>query len=165
MCMYAMGLQHITLLPFADLGGAVAPPYVIVSGKKVMRSWSVVWPEATIRATPKGSVTSELFVQAMIRWAEWTRAEHKLPMYQPLILVADSGGGALLHLSTDFTLACVSRNVRPFYLGPHSTKGHMGLDQEPNAVAERTWQDIRRVSPHMSSLEALDVAHEVWDAA
>lgn len=155
---------HVTLLPFVSLRGDVGPPNVILQGSCRMKSWSTVWPEANITANEKASCTADLFCQFLLIWAKHCREVLKVPASQQLVLICDSGGGSLIHLSTDCTLLCHQLGVRLFLLGPYLTRAVMCLDQTPNSEAERRWQKIRREGMPASQLEVLDASHEIWDA-
>lgn len=154
---------HVTLLPFVSLDGHVGPPNVILQGSSFMKSWQTVWPEANIASNEKGSCTADLFSQFVLLWAKHCREVLKVPESQQLVLVCDSGGGSLVHLSTQCTLVCHKLGVRLYLLGPYLTKAVMCLDQTPNCEAERKWQRIRREAMPATQLEVLDAAHEIWE--
>ncbi|CAE7565729.1 unnamed protein product, partial [Symbiodinium sp. CCMP2592] len=156
---------HISVLPFLSLGGHCSPPSVVVSGTVYSKQWETVWPEAAIRATPKGAMTGELFVQYTIRWANWVRAELEVEETQPLVLLLDTGGGSLIHLTPGFTIACEAKNIRPVFFPPYATAAVCPADQDPNAQAELRWDALRKTQQGISQLQALDLAHEVWDFA
>ena len=155
---------HVTLLPFVSLDGHVDPPNVILQGSSFMKSWSKVWPAANVAANEKASCTADLFSQFVLLWARHCRDVLQVPAAQQLVLVCDSGGGSLVHLSVECTQLCHQLNVRLFLLGPYLTRAVMCLDQTPNCEAERAWQKIRRESMPATQLEVLDASHEVWDA-
>lgn len=116
----------MTLLPFVSLRGVVGPPSIILQGSCKMKSWSAVRPEANVAANEKASCTADLLCCEVLQ----------VPASQQLVLVCDSGGGNLIHLSTDCTLLCHQLGVRLFLLGPYLTRAVMCLDQAPNSEAE-----------------------------
>ncbi len=133
-------MGHLTLLPFVSLDGAVADPYVVTTGATVADKWSEVWPRATIRCTPRGSITAGFFAEAAGLWARDRRKV--VPQEHPLVLVLDSGGGARLHVSAEFAMVCMTWNVRPFYLYANTTRAFMLLDQEPQCChSSHCWGD------------------------
>ena len=106
---------HISLLPFVSMSGKVSPPSLCVQGSVYCKSWTTMWPEAEIRATPKGAMTGELFCQFCIRWERWVRESLDIPRPTELLLLLDSGGGSLIHLTPEFTIFCDAASVRPFF--------------------------------------------------
>ena len=137
---------------------------MVVQGTTFSEAWAKIWPEAAVRATARGSMTAELFVEFTLRWERYVRQDLKVSRDKELILLLDSGGGSLLHLSPDFTLACFSKKIRPLFFPPYSTSALCPADQAPNAQAELLWDKKRRDS-NLSHLAALDVVHEVFDHA
>ena len=141
------------------------PPAVVISGGAFQKGWRSLWPEAEIRATSKGSMTAELFCEFTVRWANHVRSSLAIAQEQALLLLLDSGGGSLIHLSPDFTIACEAKTLRPLYFPPYSTAAVCPADQDPNAQAERVWDQLRAKADSLTSFQALDIAHEVWDVS
>lgn len=84
---------HISLLPFVSASGKVSPASLCVPGTVYSESWEKAWTDASIRATPKGSMSAELFCEYVIRWEKWVRSTLAGPRPEPLLLLLDSGGG------------------------------------------------------------------------
>lgn len=110
-------------------------------------------------------MTSEYFLQFTLRWEEWVRQNVELPPKQPLILLIDSGGGSLCHLSPEFTVACAARSIRPIYFAPYTASAVCPADQDPNSQCEIHWDKLRKTAESMTQLHALDMAHEAWEHA
>ena len=156
---------HITMCPFLAAGGLYSPAYVVMTGTSHMRAWKETWPEAHVSATPSGGMTAALWTQYVLLFHDWLRTTHDMKATEPVVLIIDSGGGSLIHLSTDFTMLCWARNLRPFVLPPYVTSALMPNDQQPNALAEKRWQKVRAEGKELSTLAALDCMHEVFDYA
>ena len=154
---------HISLLPFVSMSGKVSPPSLCVQGSVYCKSWTTMWPEAEIRATPKGAMTGELFCQFCIRWERWVRESLDIPRPTELLLLLDSGGGSLIHLTPEFTIFCDAASVRPFFFPPYATAACCPLDQAPNMVCELRWDELRSKGHGMNQLQALDCSHDCWD--
>ncbi|CAJ1436557.1 unnamed protein product [Effrenium voratum] len=155
---------HVTLLPFVSVGGDVGPANIIMSGTSRMKAWDAVWPSANIAATEHGSCTAKLFTEFVVLWEKHCRDVLKVPREQQLVLLCDSGGGSLIHMSVELTLVAHQLGIRLCILGPYLTRALMPLDQLPNAAAERAWENCRRQGSASTHFEALDCAHEVWSA-
>ena len=112
---------HVTLLPFISAGGNTGPANIVMQGSSLMKSWAKVWPEAHVAATEKASCTATLFCEFVLLWAKHCREVLRVPRSQELVLLCDSGGGALIHLSVNLTLLCHQLGVRLFMLGPYLT--------------------------------------------
>ena len=69
------------------------------------------------------------------------------------MLLLDSGGGSLIHLSPDL------------YFPPYTTAAVCPADQDPNAQAERVWDQLRAKADSLTSFQALDIGQEVWDSS
>ncbi len=135
-------MGHISVFPIVDLAGGVSAPYLCVKATLTDDAWNIIWPEATVRATKKGGFHAEWFTEAVILYAK----EKRKTEAKEIMLNIDSGGGSLIHLSVEFTLACVQYSLRPFYFHPNTTRAVMLLDQDPNRTAEAEWNTARRQS-------------------
>ena len=151
------------VLPFICLDGSVAPPMVVLSGTAIMQAWRKVWADAFVTSSPKGSVTTESFAEFFLIWCRHVR-EAVPACDREIVLLLDSGGGGMIHMSSEIALLSEKYGVRPFWLLPYLTKAVMPLDQKPNREYERRWSQIRTRSADMGPLAALDAAHECWDA-
>ena len=120
-----------------------------------MCNWQRVWPGATVAATPKGSITAELFSEAVVRWEKEVRERWPQTIDKVLVLIVDTGGGALFHPSVEFVLITDKKKIRPFYLKEYHTKALMPLDQTPNLEASKTFQSLRRDNGEPRGLRAL----------
>ena len=156
------GFKHISVLPFISLDGRVSDPYIVVSGAAQMNAWSSVWPGAHIRCSEKGAVTTELFSEFYAHFCQWIRKT--VPVNEEVVVILDSGGGSLSHLSTEVGVLSAKYRVRPFYLPPYHTAAVMALDQAPNREFERRWSEIRSRQSNFSQLQAVDACHEAFDA-
>ena len=85
------------------------------------------------------------------------------PRGLPLVILLDSGGRSLRHISTDFALLCHAGNLRPFILGPYLTAAMMPNDQHCNAAAEKKWDALRASGCPLDNLGVLDAVHECFD--
>lgn len=89
----------------------------------------------------------------------------KIPLSESIVVILDSGGGSLSHLSVSVGVLSEKYNIAPFYLPPHHTCAVMPLDMHPNRAFESHWAHIRSRSTSISSLQALDSAHECFERA
>eukprot|EP00438_Fugacium_kawagutii_P030623 Skav219539 [mRNA] locus=scaffold556:10452:14270:- [translate_table: standard] len=159
------GFKHISVLPFVSMAGDISKPYITMSGSCVMNAWAKTWPGALFAVSEKGAVTTEIFSQFFAHFCKYIRSDLAIPLTETVVLVLDSGGGSLSHLSTDVGLLSEKYNVAPYYLPPHHTCAAMPLDQAPNRAFERKWSEIRSQSTSFSSLEALDSCHQCFEFA
>lgn len=135
---------------------------VVLSGTATMQAWGKVWRGAHVTSSPKGSVTTESLAEFFLIWCRHVR--ETVPLSEEVIVLLDSGGGGLIHISAEIGLLADKYRIRPYWLLPYLTKAVMPLDQKPNREYERRWSHIRSNSLDMGPLAALDAAHECWDA-
>ena len=84
--------NHFSLLSFMPLSGRKLRPCVITPTARYNDDFGRIWPEAIFEHSPNGSCTSEIFVAAMKECCfDPMRAGG---VTKPLLVVADSGGGA-----------------------------------------------------------------------
>lgn len=100
----------------------------------------------------------------LLRWEKHVRETMGVSKQQTLVLLLDTGGGSLCHLSPEFTIACEAKRIRPVFFPPYSTSAVCAADQHPNRAAQVAWCSKRRTnSESLNQLEALHLVHEVWD--
>jgi hypothetical protein len=151
---------HVSLAPFVNLLGDVAPPFVFVSGSAKQKAWADIWPKATVIATEKGSITTTWFVQILGLFGRHCRETLKISPAQSIILLLDSGGGSQLHISADASLIAEVWGLRLFLFGRYMTPAICPLDQHPNKEAEKRFHSIRSTGYNLSGLGALHAARE-----
>lgn len=134
-----------------------------MSGSVEMAAWQHVWPGAHVKSSERGAVTTELFTEFFAHWCQWLRGTLSVPLEEQVMLLLDSGGGSMSHLSTEVALLACKYHVRPFYLQPYHTCALCPLDMAPNREFERQWSILRSKSSNFSSLEALDCAHQCFE--
>ena len=103
---------------------------------------NVAFPGALIEVHESGSVTAESFATLLMDGC--VRPLRAKGVVGPLCLIADSGGGAFLHVSAEIATLCERENVRLFILDPYMTRPLMCLDQTPHAEAARMWAQVKR---------------------
>ncbi|CAK9067052.1 Uncharacterized protein SCF082_LOCUS34013 [Durusdinium trenchii] len=150
------GFKHISVLPFISLDGKISEPYITMAGSSTMNVWKEVWPQAHVAVSEKGAVTTDLFSQFYAHWCQYVRDVLKIPLSESIVVILDSGGGSLSHLSVSVGVLSEKYNIAPFYLPPHHTCAVMPLDMHPNRAFESHWAHIRSRSTSISSLQALD---------
>ena len=156
--------KHVSVLPFVCLDGRVSEPYIVMSGQMEMNAWQKVWEGAHVKTSEKGAVTTALFAEFFGHWCQWIREKLKIPYTEEILLLLDSGGGSLSHLSVDVGVLSQKYRIRPFYLPPYHTAACMPLDQSPNREYERRWSAIRSKQNSFTPLQTLDAAHECFEA-
>ena len=158
-----VGFKHISIVGFVSLAGVSYGPGVVVSGERVDPTWSKLWDDASFAATKKGSITVDLFLQFLHDAFVAQMPPHLQKAYK--ILILDSGGGALLHISVKICKFFVRWNIYPYYLKPYCTAALMSLDQRMHAMVQSGWTDaLRRCAKDgqaMSTLKAIEVLREV----
>ena len=93
------------------------------------------------RCNKSGSINAAIFAE--ILWEVLCRkgADYNAPIHEsrPIVLLLDTGGGLLLHLSASFLKDCVKYNLCPYFLPAYTTKALMPLDQ---------WRKTQRLSDY-----------------
>lgn len=51
----------------------------------------------------------------LLRWEKHVRETMGVSKQQTLVLLLDTGGGSLCHLSPEFTIACEAKRIRPVF--------------------------------------------------
>ena len=133
------GIRHMSVLTFACADGGVAPPCVVVAGKKYHPDMAQLWPEALITSHEKGSFTAELWVETLVScFAKHIRGT--LGLDGTVVLYIDSGGGRRgMHLSLEAVLACDKYGIDLQVMEAHHTRAIMSLDRTPHAQMEIEW--------------------------
>ena len=62
------------VLTFENACGQVFPPLLIFKGSKVSDAWQTnVPPNITVRASPKGWINKDVFLNYAVRWVHWLK--------------------------------------------------------------------------------------------
>ena len=127
----SLSFSHISVASFLPVSGPPPKVAVILPSVRIPAQGATLWPEAELFSSPDtGSMTTALWPSVLHRCLpapEGGRA-------RPLVLVMDSGGGGLLHLSPSMLVVCHRQGIRPFALPPHTTRALCALDQVPHAT-------------------------------
>ena len=115
--------DHVTLLSFLPLCGEPCIG-VITPTKRAHPDFQTAFPNSKIWANPSGSTTHESFCWMLQEYGKRAREVQKIPASDPVVLIADTGGGALLHLSANIAKVCLSWNIRMFYLPGYTQPVH-----------------------------------------
>ena len=115
--------DHVTLLSFLPLCGEPCIG-VITPTKRAHPDFQTAFPKSKIWANPSGSATHESFCWMLQEYGKRAREVQKIPASDPVVLIADTGGGALLHLSANIAKVCLSWNIRMFYLPGYTQPVH-----------------------------------------
>jgi hypothetical protein len=155
--------QHVSVLGFIALDGSSQGPGVICSGKMVNTNWPVIWPGASFAVGPEGSCTTQIFAKFLKEaWLDHLSPEQ---LQSPKVLILDSGGGALLHLSPRIYKLFKEFQVWPYYLASYCTKALMPLDQVVHSECQRLWTKFRlkwgKKARRLNLLRALYAIHKV----
>ena len=68
-----------TVLTFANACGQVFPPLVIFKGTRVSDAWQTnAPPNVTVRASPKGWINKDVFLNYAVRWVHWLKRNQRL---------------------------------------------------------------------------------------
>lgn len=142
--------KHVSICQFFSLEGWGTEPTVITSGKSLHKDMGSIWPGAQIVCQDRGSMTGELFVEALEHW--WQQLPKALKeSKQEVFLGMDSGGGtAPMHVTTEkFSQWCNWRRVRPYMLDKNTTKALCPLDQQFFGWVNAEWQKFKMLHPEV----------------
>ena len=71
--------ETTTVLMFANACGQVFPPLVIFKGARVSDAWQTnAPPNVTVRASPKGWINKDVFLNYVVRWVHWLKSNQRL---------------------------------------------------------------------------------------
>jgi hypothetical protein len=157
------GFKHITVLGIISLAGDSYGPGVACNGNNISSSWSDIFPGASFAATPEGSVTTDIFLKFLKEtWLDRISEDDRRAWK---VLILDSGGGGLLHLSLDLYRFFEHYRVRAYFLSAYCTKAFMPLDQTVHQQAKQRWTKHRlvvgRSLASLSVAKALDIVREI----
>ena len=144
-------IKHVSVLGVASAAGASFGPGVVVSGKMVNRQWGKSWPEAFITTSESGNVSGEAFVQ-MLR-ETWLKRLTPADQKAKKVLLLDTGGGAMPHVSLSMWRLCQEYEIYPFYLASNTTHAMMPLDQQIHRECQSCWSRLRSATVHGTSSE------------
>ena len=137
----SLSFSHISVASFLPVSGPPPKVAVILPSVRIPAQGATLWPEAELFSSPDtGSMTTALWPSVLHRCLpapEGGRA-------RPLVLVMDSGGGGLLHLSPSMLVVCHRQGIRPFVLPPHTTRALCALDQVPHATMGALWGAVKK---------------------
>ena len=68
------------------------------------------------------------------------REERGISKEKALVLLLDTGGGALLHICPDLVRVCLGANVKLMYLPAYTTRAVMALDQNAHHCMSASWK-------------------------
>lgn len=126
------------------LRGQPLPPGVICPFKKVNVHWQEAWPSAFFYSHESGSQTPQTFTDQVLNCFLIPMRERWPDLKQRLVLLMDSGGGSLLHLTAETAVLC-HRYACDIYLIPsYCTKAMCALDQQPRARMSLQWSSFKR---------------------
>ena len=81
--------ETTTILMFANACGQVFPPLVVFKGAKVSDAWQTnAPPNVTVRASPKGRINKDVFLNYAVRWVHWLKRNQRLG--KPHLLLLDA---------------------------------------------------------------------------
>ena len=152
-------IKHVSVLGIASAAGVSLGPGVVVSGKMVNRQWSKSWPGAFITTSESGNVSGEAFVQ-LLR-ATWLERLSAADQKAKKVLLLDTGGGQMPHVSISMWRLCVEYEVYPFYLASNTTHAMMPLDQQIHRQCQATWSRLRAASGHANGSVSTEIVFEM----
>ena len=131
--------NHISLLSFSPLAGeALTKSGVVTPTHRYHRDFGRIWPEAVFEHSNNGSMTPEIFCVLVNECC-------LIPLRQAgvqgtILLLADSGGGGLLHLCPALAILLERQDCRMYVLKSDLTSALCALDQDPHKVMQEGWQ-------------------------
>ncbi|GKU14150.1 unnamed protein product [Fusarium langsethiae] len=117
--------EWVTVIEAVSAEGQSIPPFIIVKGKKYLRSWyegSTLPVDWAIALSENGWTNNQLGLDWLKHFNEHTTNRSTGP-YRLLIL-----DGHESHQSTEFTAYCKEKNMIPLYMPPHSSHLLQPLD-------------------------------------
>ena len=124
--------DHVTLLSFLPLCGEPCIG-VITPTKRAHPDFQTAFPKSKIWANPSGSATHESFCWMLQEYGKRAREVQKIPASDPVVLIADTGGGALLHLSANIAKVRLSWSILLFARVHNTCTDAFGAETTPAA--------------------------------
>ena len=84
---------------------------MIVAGRRLNAKWSTLWPSAVFESSPEGLCTAEILCPLL--WDAWLSRLPPADLDSEKVLILDTGGGSLLHLSVPIYKLLKRWRVRP----------------------------------------------------
>ena len=97
--------------PAVDSCRRLPGPGVIVAGRRLNAKRSTLWPSAVFDISAEASCTAEIFCRML--WDAWLSRLPLADLEVEKVLILDTGGGSLLHLSLPIYKLLTRWRVRP----------------------------------------------------
>ena len=128
--------ETTTLLTFANACGQVFPPLVIFKGAKVSDAWQTnAPPNVTVRASPKGWINKDVFLNYAVRWVHWLKRNQRLG--KPHLLLLDAHKSHIYNLP--FLLLMTANKIEVLAIPGHTSHILQPLDSTPFANFKTNW--------------------------
>ena len=125
-----------TVLTFANTCGQVFPLLVIFKGTRVSDAWQTnAPPNVTVRASPKGWINKDVFLNYAVRWVHWLKRNQRLG--KPHLLLLDT---YKLHIyNLPFLLLMTANKIEVLAIPGHTSHILQPLDSTPFANFKTNW--------------------------
>ena len=125
-----------TILMFANACGQVFPPLVIFKGAKVSEAWQTnAPPNVTVRASTKGWINKDVFLNYAVRWVHWLKRNQRLG--KPHLLLLDAHKSHIYN--RPFLLLMVANKIEVLAIPGHTSHVLQPLDSTPFANFKTNW--------------------------
>ena len=142
---------HISVVTFAALSGRQdLRPGVITATKSYNEELMAQWPDAIFEHSPKGSMNEENFA-LMIKEC-CIDPLRNAGVQGTIVIVADSGGGTLLHLSASLVVVLLDGDAEIYILASDLTCAVMALDQLMHQKMQELWANAMKIHSGRMSL-------------
>ena len=156
--------EHLSICSFLPLAGESYPLCIVTPTKKVHPDFAVACPSAFFWGNPGGSNSSTSFAYFLNCIGQHAREQKGIPLAQEMVIVLDTGGGALLHVNTDIMRVAMAWRLRLFFLPSYTTRALMALDQHVHQVMSSSWKAFKQQwsskSQPLSLFIALRAVHD-----
>jgi hypothetical protein len=158
--------EWVTVIEAVSAEGQSIPPFIIVKGKKHLRSWyegSTLPVDWVIALSENGWTNNQLGLDWLKHFNEHTTNRSTGP-YRLLIL-----DGHESHQSTEFTAYCKEKNIIPLYMPPHSSHLLQPLDIScfgplKKAYSREIERLVRRRRAHITKTQFFPAFHAAHQA-
>ena len=135
--------EHVTLTSFVSAAGDAYPLGIVTPTKRLHPDFGLACPGAVFAANESGSTTAQTFCYFTLECC-LKKARARVGPGKSLVLILNSGGGALLHVSVPLVALCLEYGCKLFYLPAYTTHCLMPLEQNVHVEFSRLWTAFRQ---------------------
>ena len=136
--------EHLTVTTFLPAAGDQYPLGVVTptKTKRLHPEFDFACPGAVFAAHETGSTTAQTFCFFVLEFLK--KARERIPLEKAVVLILDTGGGCLLHVSMPLVKIALQYNCKLLYLPGYTTKALMALDQVVHSEMSRLWSVFKQ---------------------